>query len=79
MDDGIGLANIGQELVAKARTLTGALHQTGDVHELNDRRGLFIRLIHLSQLIQPRIRHRHHAHIGLDGAEGSWRFQHQRW
>ena len=70
MDDGIGLANIGQELVAKARTLTGALHQTGDVHELDDRRGLFVRLIDLCQLVQPCIRHCYHAHVGVNGAEG---------
>ena len=70
MDNGIGLANIGQELVAKARTLTGTLHQTGNVHELNDRRGLFVRLIDLCQLVQPCIRHCYHAHVGVNGAEG---------
>ena len=70
MDDGIGLADVGQELVAEARTLTGSLHQTGNVHELNDRRGLFVRLIDLCQLVQPCIRHCHHAYVGVNGAEG---------
>ena len=70
MDNGIGLANIGQELVAKACTLTGTLHQTGNVHELNDRRGLFVRLIDLCQLVQPCIWHCYHAHVGVNGAEG---------
>ena len=69
MDDGIGFPDVGQKLVAKPRALTGALHQTGDVHELNDRRGLFIRLIDLRQLVQPGVRHGHHAYVGVDGAE----------
>ena len=70
MNNGVGAADVLQELITQTRALAGSLDQARDVHELNDRRGLFIRLIHLSQLIQPRIRHRHHAHIGLDGAEG---------
>ncbi|CAN3964790.1 YqzL-like protein, partial [Dysosmobacter welbionis] len=37
-------------------------HQSGDVHEFDDRRGLLIRLIHLRQLVQPLVRHRYHAH-----------------
>ena len=70
MDDGVGAADILQELVAQARALAGALYQTRNVHELDDRRGLFIGLVHLRQLVQPRVRHGYHAHIGLDGAEG---------
>ncbi len=70
MDDGVRLPDVGQELVAKTGALAGALHQACDVHELDDRRGLFVRLIDLCQLVQPGVRHRHHAHIGVDGAEG---------
>ena len=69
MDDGVGAADVLQKLVAKSRALTGALHQTRDVHEFDDRRGLLVRLVHLRQLVQPRIRNDHHAHVGLDGAE----------
>ena len=69
MDNGIRLPDIGQELIAKTSALTGALHQTRNVHELNDRRGLLIRLVDLRQLVQPRIRHSYHAHIGINGAE----------
>ena len=70
MNDGVGTANVLQKLVAKSRTLRRALHQTGNVHKFNDGRGFFVRLIHLRQLVQPCVRHSHHAHIRLDGAEG---------
>ena len=70
VDDGVGLPDVGQELVAQALALAGALHQSGDVHEFDDRRGLLIRLIHLRQLVQPVVGHGHHAHVGVDGAEG---------
>ena len=69
MDNGIRLPDVGQELVAQTRALAGTLDQTGNVHKLDDGRRLFVRLIHLGQLVQPLIRHRHHAHIGVDGAE----------
>ena len=69
MDNGIGAADILQKLVAQTRTLRGALHQAGNVHKLNDGGGLFLRLIHLRQLVQPLVRHGHYAHIGLDGAK----------
>lgn len=35
---GVGLANVGQELVAQTLALVGALHQTCDVDELDRRR-----------------------------------------
>ena len=70
MDDGVGTADVLQKLVAEARSLTGSLHQTGDIHKFDDGRGLFIGLVHLRQLVQPLIWHGHHAHVGFDGAEG---------
>ena len=70
MDDGVGLPDVGQELVAKARALAGTLHQTRDIHELDDSGGLFVGLVHLGQLVQPLVGHGHHAHVGVDGAEG---------
>ena len=38
LHDGVHLADVGEELVAEALALARALHQAGDVHEL-DRRG----------------------------------------
>ena len=70
MDDGVGATDVLQKLVAEARSLTGPFHQTGDIHKFDDGGGFFIGLVHLRQLVQPLIRHGHHAHVGFDGAEG---------
>ena len=70
MDNGVGLPDVGQELVAQALPLGGPLHQTGDVHKLNDRRGLFLGVIDLCQLVQTGVGDGDHTHIGVDGAEG---------
>ena len=70
MDDGVALADVAEELVAEAGTLTCALDEAGDVYELHDSGGLLVGLPDLSQLIQPLVRHGHDAAVGLDGAEG---------
>lgn len=67
--DGVHLADIGEELVSQAFALGCALHQTGDVHELDDCRGGLLRVVEIGQKLQAGIRHRHHAHVGIDGAE----------
>ena len=36
VDDGVHLADIGEELVSKALALGGAFYQTGDVYEFDD-------------------------------------------
>ena len=69
MDDGIGLTNVAQELVAQALTATGTLDQTGYVDDF-DRRGHDARGIHqLGELVESLVGHRNHAHIGLNGAK----------
>ena len=70
VDNGVRLPDVGQELVPQALAPAGPLHQTRDVHELHHRRGLFLRLVQFRQVVQPGVRHRHHAHVGVDGAEG---------
>ena len=70
MDDGVALPDVAEELVAQTGALTGTLHQTGDVHKFHHGGGLFVGVPHLSQLVQPFVRHRHDAAVGLDGAEG---------
>ena len=70
MDDGIGHTDVGQEFVAQSLALGGALYQTGDVHKLNDCGGGLFGVVHLGKLVQPVVRDSHHAHIGVDGAEG---------
>ena len=68
--DGVALADMAKELVAKAGTLTCTLYQTCNVHELHDGGGLFVGLPDLGQLVQPLVRHCHDAGVRLDGAEG---------
>ena len=70
MDDGIHLADIGQELIAKSFALGSALNQPCDIDKFdNSRRNLF-GMVHLAKQTDPFIRDCHHAHIGVDGAEG---------
>ena len=70
VDNGVHLPDVGQELVAQSLPLGGALDQPGDVHKLDDGGGHLVGLVHLGQLVQPLVRDGHHAHVGLNGAEG---------
>ena len=70
MDDGVGGADVGQELVAKTLAFGGTLHQSCNVHEFNDGRGGFLGLMEVAEPVQALIRNGHYAHIGVDGAEG---------
>ena len=70
MDNGVSGADVAQKLVAQALAPGGALYQARDVHKLDDGGGEFLGLVQLGQIVQPLVRHGHHAHIGLDGAEG---------
>ena len=70
MDDGIGHTDVGQEFVAQSLALGGALYQTGDVHKLNDCGGGLFGVVHLGKPVQPVVGNSHHAHIGVDRAEG---------
>ena len=70
MDNRVCHADVGEELVAQPLSPAGPLHQTGDVYELDHRRGSLLGMVHLAELVQPGVRHGHHAHVGVDGAEG---------
>ena len=69
VNDGVNLADVGQELVAKALTLACAAHQTGDVHELDHRRRGLLCVIEIGQRLQTLIRYSDHADVRVDGAE----------
>ena len=67
--DGVGLADVREELVAEALPLARSGHQTRDVDEL-DRGGHDLRrMVDLGQRLQAVVGHRHDAHVGLDGGE----------
>ena len=70
MDDGVGGADVAQELVAQTLALGGALHQTGDVHEFDDGGGKLLGIVHIPEPLQPLVGNGHHAHVGVYGAEG---------
>ncbi|KPX26538.1 hypothetical protein ALQ28_05001 [Pseudomonas syringae pv. delphinii] len=68
--DGIGLADIGEKLVAQAFAFRGACHEAGDVDELHGGWQDTFRVDDGRQGSQTRVRHRHDAGVRLDGAEG---------
>ena len=74
--DGVGLANGRQELVAQALPLRRAADEPCDVHEGHGRRHHRSAVVEIRQLLQPRVGHGHHAHVGLNGGEGVVRRQH---
>ena len=52
--DGVGLADVGEELVAEALAFRGAGHQPGDVDELDHRRHHLLRLRDLGDRLRRR-------------------------
>ena len=69
MDDGVGGADVGQELVAQTLALACALNKTCDVNELDDSGGGLLGGVEVAQPLQTLIGNGNHAHIGVDGAE----------
>ena len=69
MDDGVDLADVGEELVAEALALGRAAHQAGDVDEFQCRRHHLLRLRDPRHHVEARIGHRYAADVGLDRAE----------
>ena len=54
VDDGVGFADVREELVAQALALAGAGHQAGDVDEFDGGRQDALGLDDLGQLVQAR-------------------------
>ena len=69
MNNGVGIADIAEELVAETFALRRALDETRDIHELDRGRGILFRLVHLREIVQPRVRHGDDADVRLDRAE----------
>src|SRR5690625_1101353 len=67
--DGVGFANVGQKLVAQPLAARGAGHQPGNVHKLHHGGQHALRVGDGGQLVQARVGHGHHAHVGLNGAK----------
>ena len=67
--DRVGLADVGQELVAQAFALGGALDDAGDVHEGHRGRHDLLGVNQLGQHRQTIVRQRHDTGVRLDGGE----------
>ena len=68
--DRIHLADVGEKLVPEPLAARGPGDEAGDVHELERGRGRLLRPEQRRELLEPRVGHRHDAHVGIDGAEG---------
>ena len=74
MDDGVHLADIGEELIAQSFSFGRAFDKTGDIHEFNDSRHDLCGIIHIRQYLQTGIRDRNDPHIRVYGYRtDSWR------
>ncbi len=70
MEDGVHVADLGEELVAEAFAFVRPPHQSGDVDEL-DRGGEGAILVEdLGEAVEARVGNGDDGTIGFDGAEG---------
>ena len=65
----IGLANVGQELIAQALALACAGNQASNVNEFDRCRHDFSRMVDFREFIQTIIGNGNHARIGLNGGK----------
>ena len=70
LGDGVGLADVGEELVAQSLALARALDETRDIDELHGRRQRALRIDDLGECLDPGVGDRDDPHVGLDGREG---------
>ena len=69
VQDGVGLADVGQELVAQPLALGSALHQAGDIHNLHRGGDGALGLANLRKHLQALVRNIGGPHVGVDGTE----------
>ncbi|MNC33750.1 hypothetical protein D3C75_821560 [compost metagenome] len=69
VDNGIHLADMGQELVAQTLALTCAFYKTGNIDKFKSGRHDPVGIHNLRQLLETLVRHFHYAHIGINGTE----------
>ena len=69
VQNGVGLADVGQELVAQALALGSALYQAGDVHDFHRGGNGALGLADVGEHLEAFVGHIGGAHVGVDGAE----------
>jgi len=67
MADGVGLTDVGEELVAQAFALGRAFDKAGDIGEFKRRINGLLRVEQLHQVVHALIRHLNNADVGVDG------------
>ena len=70
VQDGIRLADVGEELVAQSFTLAGSLDESGDVDDFHRRGDDSSRVDQFGEFVQPLVGDGDDADVGLNGAEG---------
>ena len=70
MDDSIGLADVGEELVSESFTFAGTLHETGDIDYLDGGGDdTSFGVTEFAEFDEPLVRDGDDTHIGFDGTE----------
>ena len=75
LSNGIGLANVGKELITQPLTLAGASNDAGDVDEGDSGRDDSLAAENASENLETIVGQIHHADVWLDGGEGVVRRQ----
>jgi len=70
LDDGVNLADGGEEFVTESSALRSSFYKSGDVDKFDGGWDDLCGIGHLREFVQAVIRDGDHAHIGVDGAEG---------
>ena len=74
--DGVGLADVGEELVAEPGAFAGPFDDARDIDEGHRRRHLPLRAEDLRENGEPRVRYFNDTGVGLDRGEGIVRGEH---
>ena len=67
--DCVAFANIGEKLIAEPFAFRGAAHEAGNVDKREPGRNDLLRAGDFRERREARVRHRHVADVGIDGAE----------
>ena len=70
VNDGVALANVGEELISQAFALAGTLHKSGYIYDVADCRHNATWVHEFGQFGQSFVGNRYLSQLRIDGAEG---------
>ena len=73
VDDGVRVADVGEELVAQSFAFRRAFDQSGDIDDFDGGRNHPLGFVDLGQPDEPPVGDGDYAHVGFDGAKGKVR------